>query len=65
MGPVVTANEQSRGPSAGNSHSASITADFFKMKDPMAPTVTEASASIMRESDLSGAKLPTFNTNNK
>ena len=63
MGPVVTANDQSRGPSQGNSHSASITADFFKMKDPMAPTVTEAS--IMRESDLSGAKLPTFNTNNK
>ena len=29
------------------------------------PNVTEASASIMRESDLSGHKLPTFNTNNK
>ena len=46
-----------------NSHSASVSADFFTMKDiNKIPNNTCVTESDKRDSDTS--KLPTFNTNN-
>ena len=46
-----------------NSHTASVSADFFTMKDvKFIPNTTVVTESDKRDSDIS--KLPTFNTNN-
>jgi hypothetical protein len=62
----VTANENSIANSNGNSHSVSVSADHFNLKNNYVPMNSDVTASAMREDSIpsGGSKLPTMLTNN-